>query len=60
MKKVITKNVKSGKWGAEERTKSKCRNFLSKMIYCGKYEELENENPAAWIADNDLTSLKVF
>ena len=30
------------------------------MIYCGKYKELENENPAAWIADNDLTPLKVF
>ena len=34
--------------------------FHQKQVYCEKYEKLEKENPAAWIADNDLTPFKVF
>ena len=29
-------------------------------VYCEKYKNLEKENTAAWIADNDLTPFKVF
>ena len=50
--------VKSRKQGAEERKSVKI--FLSKTIYCEKYEDLEKENPAAWVAENDLKPLKVF
>ena len=59
-KKTRTKNVNSRKRNAEERTRWKCQNFSSKTVYCEKYEKLEKENPAAWIADNDLTPFKVF
>ena len=59
-KKTRTKNVKSRKRSAEERTRWKRQDFSSKTVYCEKYEKLEKENPAAWIADNDLTPFKVF
>ena len=52
--------MKSGNRGTEEPTRWKCWDFLSKTVYCEKYEELEKENKAAWIADSDLTLLKVF
>ena len=59
-KKTRTKNVKSRKWSAEERTRWKRQDFSSKTVYCEKYEKIEKENPGAWIADNDLTPFKVF
>ena len=52
--------IKSRKRSAQERTRWKGLDFSSKTVYCEKYEELEKENPAAWIADNDLTPFKVF
>ena len=58
-KKTRTKNVKSRKRSAEELTRWKRQDFSS-TVYCEKYEELEKENPAAWIADNDLTPFKAF
>lgn len=30
------------------------------MVYCEEYEELEKENPAAWIAGNNMTPLEMF
>ena len=59
-KKTRIKNVNSGNRGAEERARWKCPDFSSKTVYCKKYEELENEKPSAWIADNNLKPLKVF
>ena len=59
-KKTRTKNIKSRKRSAEERTRWKRQDFSSKTVYCEKYEELEKENLAAWIADNDLTPFKAF
>ena len=59
-KKTRKKNIKSGKRSAEERTRWKCSDFSSKTVYCEKFEELQKENQAAWIADNDLTPFKVF
>ena len=59
MKKTRTKNAKSGKRSFEERTRWKRQDFSSKAVYCEKYAELEKENAAAWIADNDLTPFKV-
>lgn len=44
-KKTRTINVNSEKRGVEERTSWKHQSFLSKMVYCEKYEELENEKP---------------
>ena len=55
-----TKNVKSGKRSAEEHTRWKRQDFSSKTVCCEKYEELEKENTAAWIADNNVTPFKVF
>ena len=60
MKKTRKKNIKSGKQSAEECTRWKGQDFSSKTVYCEKYEELEKENPAARIADNDVTPFKVF
>ena len=58
-KKTRTKNVKSRKRSAEERTRWKRQDVSSKTVSYEKYEELEKENPAAWITDNDLKPFKV-
>ena len=34
--------------------------FFIKIGLLWKYEELEKENPAAWIADNNVTPFKMF
>ena len=34
--------------------------FFIKIGLLWKYEELEKENPVAWIADNNVTPFKVF
>ena len=59
-KKAKTKNVNSGKRSAEECTRWKRQDFSSKTVYCEKFEELEKENLAAWVSDNDLTLFKVI
>ena len=58
-KKTRTKNVKSGRQSAEECTRWKCQDFSSKTVYYEKYEELEKENPAASMVDNNMTTSSV-
>ena len=59
-KNARTKNKKSGKHSAEERTRWKRQDFSSKTVFCEKYKELEKERSTEWIAHNDLTPFKVF
>ena len=40
--------------------KMEASRFFIKIGLLWKYEELEKENPAAWIADNNVTPFKVF
>ena len=40
--------------------KMEASRFFIKIDLLWKYEELEKENPAAWIADNNVTPIKVF
>ena len=35
------------------------QDFSSKTVYCEKYEELEKENPAASMVDNNMTTSSV-